>query len=497
MPVTSPIHKTYPLNNFSLPKINRDIQKPLYDREKLTAGILHIGVGNFHRAHLSWYIHRLMQQGLDLNWAILGSGTQEFDKHMREKLQNQDFLSSLIELDPQGKQSCEIIGSMIDYVPVEEGNQSLIKAMVNPEIKIVSLTVTEGGYFLDQKAKLQLDHPDLIHDIENENISKTVFGVIVNALNIRKNKGIKPFTGLSCDNLIQNGDKLKQVVLGIASKRNSELAKWIEENCTFPNSMVDCIVPRTSDVELKIVKNLGIEDQVPVSHEDFRQWVIEDKFISGRPELEKVGVQFTDNVHSYEDQKIRILNGGHQILANASELLNIKTIREAMKNEIIVGFLKKVEKEEIIPHVKPVPGFTPKDYLNLIINRFANKSIQDTVRRVAFDGHSRHAGFLMPSILDGIKNNKSINGLALVEALWARMCEGTREDLSIIEPNDPHWEKLNICAKKSQQNPLIWLEQKEIYGNISKNNSFQNSFSNWLQLLYQNGVESTLKTYLS
>ena len=261
--------------------------------------------------------------------------------------------------------------------------------------------------------------------------------------------------------------------------------------------MVDCIVPRTGDVEKNIVNNLGIIDTAPVSHENFRQWVIEDKFISGRPEWEKVGVQFTDNVHGYEDQKIRILNGGHQILANASELLNIKTIRDAMKNEIIVGFLKKVEKEEIIPHVKPVPGLTPKDYLNLVIDRFSNKSIQDTVRRVAFDGYSRHMGFLLPSILDGIKKNASINGLALTEALWARMCEGTREDLSIIEPNDPNWKKLNICAKKSQQNPLIWLEQKEIYGDIAKNNNFQNSFSNWLQLLYQNGVEETLKTYLS
>ena len=168
-----------------------------------------------------------------------------------------------------------------------------------------------------------------------------------------------------------------------------------------------------------------------------------------------------------------------------------------MENKIIVGFLKKVEKEEIIPHVKPVPGLTPKDYLNLVIDRFSNKSIQDTVRRVAFDGYSRHMGFLLPSILDGIKKNASINGLALTEALWARMCEGTREDLSIIEPNDPNWEKLNICAKKSQHNPLIWLEQKEIYGDIAKNNNFQNSFSNWLRLLYQNGVEETLKAYLN
>ena len=485
------------LSDKNLKLINSSVLKPNYDRSNLSAGILHIGVGNFHRAHLSWYTHCLMQKDRAHNWAIIGSGVTEYDIQMREKLKNQDYLTTLIELDPKGNQSCEIIGPMIDYVPVEVNNFSLIRTMSDPKIKIVSLTVTEGGYFINKKGQLNLDHPDIIHDIENPESPKTVFGIVVKALSLRKQSGAGPFTGLSCDNLIQNGNKLKQAVTGIAKEQDDELYKWIDQNCTFPNAMVDCIVPRTGDVEINIVNNLGIIDSAPVSHEDFRQWVIEDKFISGRPEWEKVGVQFTDNVHGYEDQKIRILNGGHQILANASELLNIKTIRDAMKNEIIVSFLKKVEKEEIIPHVKPVPGYTPKDYLNLVIDRFANKSIQDTVRRVAFDGHSRHAGFLLPSIIDGIKNNKSINGLALVEALWARMCEGTREDLSIIEPNDPNWEELNICAKKSQQNPLIWLEQKEIYGDINKNNNFQNSFSNWLQLLYQNGVESTLKNYLS
>ena len=485
------------LSDKNLKLINSSVLKPNYDRSNLSAGILHIGVGNFHRAHLSWYTHCLMQKDRAHNWAIIGSGVTEYDIQMREKLKNQDYLTTLIELDPKGNQSCEIIGPMIDYVPVEVNNFSLIRTMSDPKIKIVSLTVTEGGYFINKKGQLNLDHRDIIHDIENPESPKTVFGIVVKALSLRKQSGAGPFTGLSCDNLIQNGNKLKQAVTGIAKEQDDELYKWIDQNCTFPNAMVDCIVPRTGDVEINIVNNLGIIDSAPVSHENFRQWVIEDKFISGRPEWEKVGVQFTDDVHGYEDQKIRILNGGHQILANASELLNIKTIRDAMKNEIIVSFLKKVEKEEIIPHVKPVPGYTPKDYLNLVIDRFANKSIQDTVRRVAFDGHSRHAGFLLPSIIDGIKNNKSINGLALVEALWARMCEGTREDLSIIEPNDPNWEELNICAKKSQQNPLIWLEQKEIYGDIAKNNNFQNSFSNWLQLLYQNGVESTLKNYLS
>jgi mannitol 2-dehydrogenase len=385
---------------------------------------------------------------------------------------------------------------MIDYVPVEKNNQSLIQAMTQPKIRIVSLTVTEGGYFINEKGELTLDHPDIIYDIENPHSPRTAFGAIVTALDLRRKAGVGPFTGLSCDNLMQNGNKLKQAIIGIAKEQDLELSEWINQNCTFPNAMVDCIVPHTGEVEKNIVKNLGINDLAPVSHENFRQWVIEDKFCAGRPGWEKVGVQFTDNVHGYEDQKIRILNGGHQILANAAELLNIKTVRDVMKNKMIVSLLEKIEKDEIIPHIKPVPGYTPLEYYELIASRFSNPSIQDTTRRVAFDGSSRHAGFLVPSIKDGIKHNISIIGLSLAEALWARMCEGTREDGSIIEPNDPHWEKLNACAKKSKENPLEWLEQLEIYGDTSKDDKFRDYFSKWLKMIYQEGVENTLNEYL-
>lgn len=488
--------KPLPLNENNLESIQSTVLKPNYIRSNLSAGILHIGVGNFHRAHLSWYLHRLMQKDLAKDWAIIGSGITQYDVKMREGLQVQDFLTTLIELDPEGNQSCEVVGPMIGYVPVEKNNQKLIFAMSDSNIRIVSLTVTEGGYFLDENGDFNLKHPDIIHDINNPDIPKTVFGVIVSALKNRKKNNIGPFTGLSCDNLMQNGNKLKQAIIGIAKEQDLELSEWINQNCTFPNAMVDCIVPRTGEIEIDIVRNLGIEDLAPVSHEDFRQWVIEDKFCKGRPPWEKVGVQFSDNVHGYEDQKIRILNGGHQILANAAELLNIETVRDAMKNKMIVSLLEKIEKDEIIPHIKPVPGYTPLEYYELIASRFSNPSIQDTTRRVAFDGSSRHAGFLVPSIKDGIKHNISIIGLSLAEALWARMCEGTREDGSIIEPNDPHWEKLNACAKKSKENPLEWLEQLEIYGDTSKDDKFRDYFSKWLKMIYQEGVENTLNEYL-
>ncbi len=482
------------LNNKNLPKFN--ITKPQYDRSKLTPGIVHIGVGNFHRAHLSWYLHRLMQKNKNLDWGIIGSGVLDYDHQMQQKLKKQDFLTTLIELDPDGNKNCEIVGPMIDYVPVEKKNLSLINAMSDSRIRIVSLTVTEGGYFLDgESGELDFINPDIVNDINNPNSPTTVFGAIVNALNIRKNNGYGPITCLSCDNLIKNGDKLKQAVIGIAKNTNKDLSDWILENCTFPNSMVDCIVPSTGKRELELVKKIGINDSVPVIHENFRQWVVEDKFCAGRPNWEDVGVQFSSKVHQYEEQKIRILNAGHQIIANAAELLSIDTIDKAMKHEGIYSFLKKVMKEEIIPHVNPLPDISPEQYFESILNRFLNPEIKDTTRRVAFDGSSRHSLFLVPSINDSIKNNMPLKGLALVQAMWAKMCQGVREDNSMIENNDPIWETLNTYAIDTKNNPLKWFDLKEVYGNLDHDQSFKELFINWFNSLEELGVEKTIIKY--
>jgi|TARA_B110000444_G_scaffold73327_1_gene68939 mannitol 2-dehydrogenase len=492
----NPPHSLLDLNNKNLPKFN--IIKPQYDRSKLSPGIVHIGVGNFHRAHLSWYLHRLMQKNKNLDWGIIGSGVLNYDREMQQKLKKQDFLTTLIELDPQGNKNCEIIGPMIDYASVESNNLSLINAMSDSRIRIVSLTVTEGGYFLDgENGDLDFTNPDIVNDINNPNSPKTVFGAIVYALNIRRNNGHGPITCLSCDNLIQNGDKLKQAVIGIAKNTNKDLSDWILENCTFPNSMVDCIVPSTGKRELELVKKIGINDSVPVVHENFRQWVIEDKFCAGRPNWEDVGVQFSSKVHQYEEQKIRILNAGHQIIANAAELLSIDTIDKAIKHEGIYSFLKKVMKEEIIPHVNPLPDLSPEKYFESILNRFLNPEIKDTTRRVAFDGSSRHSLFLVPSINDSIKNKMPLKGLALVQALWAKMCQGVREDNSMIENNDPIWEILNTYAIEAKKNPLKWLDIKEVYGNLDHDQSFKELFINWFNSLEELGVEKTIIKYFT
>ena len=260
--------------------------------------------------------------------------------------------------------------------------------------------------------------------------------------------------------------------------------------------MVDCIVPATGPTEIALAQSFGIDDLAPVTHENYRKWVIEDDFCAGRPDFEKVGVILTSEVHAYEAMKIRILNAGHQVLANVGELMSVRTISECMTHPLISRFFNKVEHEEIVPHVDPVPGVTPSQYVGQIVQRFSNPAIKDTTRRVAFDGSSRHPEFVLPIIRDALDLGGSIQGLALVEALWARMCAGIRDDGTAIEANDPDWRRLSEVALDSAQRPVTWLEQRQIYGDIVDNRSFKTAFCRWLQLIWSEGSAAALQTYL-
>ena len=484
------------LSNATLGDLPEQVRVPGYDRSALTAGIVHIGLGNFHRAHQAWYLHTLMNQGLCHDWAIIGAGVREYDAKMRERMLAQDCLTTLIELDPDNT-SVEVIGSMIDYLPVHKGHGPLIAQMADPAIRIVTMTVTEGGYYRVGD-RLDTDHSDIRADIANPNAPTTAFGAIIAALSKRRADGSGPFTVQSCDNLQGNGDVVRDTIVSLARLIDPELADWIDSKCTFPNAMVDCIVPATGPNELDLVRNHGIDDQVPVTHEPFRQWVIEDRFCAGRPDWERVGATLTDDVQRFEAMKLRILNGGHQIVANAGELLGIGTIADAAAHPLISALFHKVQVEEILPQVEAVPGFTPPEYLDLIEHRFSNPRIVDTVRRVAFDGSSRHPGFLLPSIRERLAAGAPTDGLALVEALWARMCTGTREDGSAIEANDPIWEELVVAAKAARQEPSAWLELPAVYcQEIAGNAAFQTAFAAHLTRIYDVGVTTAIQAYLN
>ena len=483
------------LSNATLKDLPKEIKRPTYDRSRLTPGIVHIGLGNFHRAHQSWYLHRLFEQGLNQDWAIIGAGVRPYDAEMRQKLKAQDYLTTLIELDPSGV-SAEVVGPMIDYVPVEDGNGALIAKLAEPAIRIVALTVTEGGYYIDPATnQFDANHADIRYDAGNPGHPRTAFGAIVAALKLRRDRGVGPLSCQSCDNLQGHGHILHQTVTSLARLSDPILADWIDRNCSFPNSMVDCIVPATGPKEMALAKSLGIDDAAPVTHENFRQWVIEDHFCAGRPDWDKVGATFSDHVKDYERMKIRILNAGHQVIADSAEILGIETISAATTHPKINALFRKVELKEIVPHVTPVPGMTPEQYVGLIERRFSNPAIVDTVRRVAFDGSSRHPGMVLPPVRDGLAGGTPIEGLALVEASWARLCEGTRENGSRIEPNDPFWSDLTAKAAAAKANPRAWLEMRNTYGDLADQPRFADAFMKWLTMIWKDGIEAAIDAY--
>jgi len=319
------------------------VSLPTYDRSSLKPGIIHIGLGNFHRAHMAVYLDDLFALGEGKDWAILGAGVRPADAQMRAALKAQGCLSTVIELDPKGKRARRV-GSMIDFIEVAETNGPLVAAMTDPAIRIVSLTVTEGGYYVDAATgEFDPTHPDILADAARPDHPRTAFGAIVAALKARRAAGTSPFTVLSCDNLPGNGDATKAAVIGTARLSDPVLADWIAAHVAFPNGMVDRITPATGDRERAMAASFGLaDDPVPVTCEPFRQWVIEDNFPSGRPALEKVGVTFTPHVHAFEKMKIRILNGGHAVIAYPGGLMGIEYVHEAMAHPLIRGFWKRL-----------------------------------------------------------------------------------------------------------------------------------------------------------
>ena len=326
---------------------------PSYDRTKLTAGIVHFGIGNFHRAHQAVYLDDLFDTGRDHDWALLGAGVLPSDAEMREMLAGQDFLTTVVEQEAE-RSRARVTGSMIGFLDPAD-RSAVIDRLTDPAIRIVSMTITEGGYFIDASGSFDPEHPAISADGQNPDDPKTVFGLIVAGLKRRRAAGTVPFTVMSCDNIPHNGVVARNAVIGVARLSDPELADWIGDTVAFPNAMVDRITPATGNRERALLaQNFGIEDAWPVFCETFRQWVLEDKFTAGRPALETVGVQFVPDVTPYETMKIRILNGGHAIIAYPAGLMDIEFAHEAMEDATVRAFLDKVEHEEIIPFVPPV-----------------------------------------------------------------------------------------------------------------------------------------------
>ncbi|WP_274425686.1 mannitol dehydrogenase family protein [Chelativorans sp. YIM 93263] len=483
------------LSTRALDRIASQAAVPNYDRAQLTAGILHFGIGNFHRAHQAVYLDALFNQGRDHDWAIVGAGVLPSDEKMRQLLARQDNLTTVVEQDAD-RSTARVTGAMIDYLEPGDTAATIAK-LADPAIRIVSLTITEGGYFIDASGRFDPAHPDIAADGAAPEDPVTVFGLIAAGLKRRRAAGIPPFTVMSCDNIPHNGVVTRNAVVGLAALFDPELAAWIGENVAFPNGMVDRITPATSDRERQIcAADYGIEDACPVFCEGFKQWVLEDDFPAGRPALEEVGVQFVPDVTPYEHMKIRILNGGHAAIAYPAGLLDIHYVHEAMENPFVRAFLEKIEYEEIIPVVPPVPDMDLLEYFRLIEERFSNPKIGDTVRRLCFDGSNRQPKFIVPSIAERLAQNAGIDGLALESALWCRYCYGVSERGKIVEPNDPAWERLQAQAHKAKEDPQAWLGMEDIYGEVARSEIFRTAFTRALSALWEHGTEKVLTRYL-
>ena len=480
----------------TLPDLPARVARPSYARDDLSPGIVHFGVGNFHRVHLQVYLDRLMNAGRDLDWAIVGAGVTPYDARMRDALAGQDWLSTVVE-QSAAKSEARVTGVMTDFLPPMDG-RAIIAGLADPATRIASLTVTEGGYFVNPAlGKFDPEHPAIVADARNPDDPKTVFGLILAGLKARRAAGRAPFTVMSCDNVPHNGNVCRDAVAGLAAAQDAGFAAWVRDNVAFPNAMVDRIAPATSDRERAITRDeFGIDDAWPVFCEDFIQWVVEDKFTAGRPAFETVGAEFVADVTPWEMMKIRILNGGHAIIAYPAGLMDIHFVHEGMENPLVRAFLQKLERDEIIPIVPQVPNTDLDGYFRKVEERCLNPKIGDTIRRLCLDGSNRQPKFIIPSIADRLDKGLPVEGLALESALWCRYCEGTTDSGKVTEPNDPNWDRLQAKARAAKSDAAAWLSMADIYGRTAQAPAFADAFARWLGALWADGTEATLRRYL-
>jgi len=486
------------LSRATLGQLGPSVGIPGYRRDDLSPGIVHIGVGNFHRAHQAAYLDELFERGLDHDWAIIGTGVRVSDAEMGRDLAAQDFLTTVVTQEA-GSSQARVTGAMIDFVPPGD-TAAIIARLVDPHTRIASLTVTEGGYYIDP-AKQAFDprHPDIVTDaVDRLAAPKTAFGLIAAGLLRRRAAGLPPFTVMSCDNLPGNGHVTADAVAGLVELIDRDDANWIRDSVAFPNGMVDRITPATSERERQSLReDFGIADSRPVFCEGFRQWVLEDHFPAGRPRLEEVGAQFVADVAPFELMKIRILNGGHAAIAYPAGLLDIHFVHEAMQDTQIARFLSALLDDEVIPVVPPVPDTDLADYKRTIERRFANPKIGDTIRRLCLDGSNRQPKFILPTLRDALQAGRPIEGLALVSALWCRYCYGETESRQIIQPNDPNWPRLMEQARQARNDPETWLAMQDIYGDLGQDERFRSAFTEALQRLWQSGTRASLDHYMA
>src|SRR4051794_1844089 len=393
-----------PLDSASLPTLAGSVPVPTYDRSRVRPGIVHVGVGAFHRSHQAVYVDDLLQRGAAEEWGICGVGVLPADRRMAEAMAAQDCLYTLVVKHADGTFEPRVIGSIVEYLLAPDDPDAVVEKMAAETTRIVSLTVTEGGYNISAvTGEFDATAADVVADLRPGAAPRTSFGLVTEALVRRRERGLPPFTVVSCDNIQHNGDVARRTFAAFAALRDPDLGAWVEREVRFPNSMVDRITPATTDEDrAEVARRFGIEDRWPVVCEAFTQWVLEDRFGLGRPPLEDAGVQVVEDVEPYELMKLRLLNAGHQGLAYLGRLAGYELVHDAAQDPLFQRFLLGYMEEEATPTLRPVPGIDLDRYRRDLIARFSNPHIRDTLARLAFDGSERLPKWLLPVIRDNL-----------------------------------------------------------------------------------------------
>ncbi|WP_420099893.1 mannitol dehydrogenase family protein [Corynebacterium sp.] len=475
---------------------------PSYDRSQVSPGIVHIGVGGFHRAHQAMYLDRLMNQDQALDWGIVGLGVMPSDVRMRDALAGQDHLYTLTTKAPDGAEDARVIGSIIDYVFAPDDPAAAVAMLADPQIRIVSLTVTEGGYNIDHVSGAFVEDAEHIaHDraalqAGDHASLRTFFGLVTAALAERRRCGHVPFTIMSCDNIQGNGDVAHATFVAFARSVDADLGAWIDDSVAFPNSMVDRITPETTDGDRADVAARGYTDAWPVVSENFTQWVLEDAFTAGRPRYEDADVQLVDDVVPYELMKLRLLNASHQGLCYLGDLAGHRMVHDVMADPRFGEFLLAYMTDEATPTLQPLPGVDLDAYRRTLIRRFGNAAVKDTVARLCAESSDRIPKWLLPVVRENLAAGRPVRLAAAVVASWARYAEGTDEDGEPITVVDRMADRVTSAAAHNRDDVLAFLRDHEIFGDLVDSVEFTTDYVTALRSLHTVGAEATLDEIL-
>ena len=487
-----------PLNDRTLSSLSASVSTPSYDRGGVRTGIVHLGVGGFHRSHQAVYLDQLMERGEALEWGICGVGVLPGDRRMAEVMAEQDCLYTVVVSHPDGFLGARVVGSLVEYLLAPDDPDAVVEKMADPAIRIVSLTVTEGGYNVSAvTGEFDATEPGVAHDLQPGAAPRTSFGLVTEALVRRRARGHAPFTVMSCDNIPGNGDVARDSFAGFAALRDPELGEWIRREVPFPHSMVDRITPGTTDVHRReLARRFGVDDRWPVVCEPWTQWVLEDRFRCGRPPLEEAGVQLVADVEPYELMKLRLLNGSHQAMGYLGTLAGYSFMHDVCQDPLFREFLLAYMDREATPTLPAVPGIDLAQYKADLIGRFSNPNMRDTLARLCADSSDRIPKFLLPVLWANLASGGPIELCVAVLAGWARYAEGVGEDGAPIEVVDPRRDSLMAAARRQGEDPLAFVSDRGLFGDLVDDERFAATYRTTLELIRGRGTRATLEALL-